>query len=143
MFVWRYFLGKFCFALCGGVVLQLLSPVQLLATPWAAATRLPCLLSPTVCSNSCPLSRWFYLTILFSAAPSFAFNLSQHQGLFQWVSSSHQLAKVLEFPLQHWSFQWIFRVELLLSSIAKSIFYELLLIHKQKCLFWSMDMFLR
>ena len=36
------------------------------------------------------------------------FNLSQHQGLFQWVSSSHQVAKVLEFQLQHQSFQWIF-----------------------------------
>ena len=34
-----------------------------------------------------------------------AFNLSQHQGLFQWVSSSHQVAKVLEFQLQHESFQ--------------------------------------
>ena len=34
-----------------------------------------------------------------------AFNLSQHQGLFQWVSSSHQVAKVLEFQLQHQSFQ--------------------------------------
>ena len=37
------------------------------------------------------------------------FNLSQHQGLFQWVSSSHQVAKVLEFQLQHQSFQWILR----------------------------------
>ena len=37
------------------------------------------------------------------------FNLSQHQGLFKWVSSSHQVAKVLEFQLQHQSFQWIFR----------------------------------
>ena len=34
------------------------------------------------------------------------FNLSQHQGLFKWVSSSHQVAKVLEFQLQHQSFQW-------------------------------------
>ena len=34
-----------------------------------------------------------------------AFNLSQHQGLFQWVSSSHQVAKVLELQLQHQSFQ--------------------------------------
>ena len=34
-----------------------------------------------------------------------AFDLSQHQGLFQWVSSSHQVAKVLEFQLQHQSFQ--------------------------------------
>ena len=38
-----------------------------------------------------------------------AFNLSQHKGLFKWVSSSHQVAKVLEFQLQHQSFQWIFR----------------------------------
>ena len=35
-----------------------------------------------------------------------AFNLSQHQGLFKWVSCSHQMAKVLEFQLQHQSFQW-------------------------------------
>ena len=39
---------------------------------------------------------------------SLAFNLSQHQGLFQWVSFSHQVAKVLELQLQHQSFQWIF-----------------------------------
>ena len=35
------------------------------------------------------------------------FNLSQHQGLFKWVSSLHQVAKVLEFQLQHQSFQWL------------------------------------
>ena len=38
-----------------------------------------------------------------------AFSLSQHQDLFKWVSSLHQVAKVLEFQLQHQSFQWIFR----------------------------------
>ena len=43
--------------------------------------------------------------------PSPALYLSQHQGLFQWVSSWHQMAKVLE--LQHQSFQWIFRVDFL------------------------------
>ena len=37
-------------------------------------------------------------------------NLSQHKGFFQWVSFSHQVAKVLEFQLQYQSFQWIFRV---------------------------------
>ena len=42
-----------------------------------------------------------------------AFSLSQHQGLFKWVSSSHQVAKVLEFQLWHQSFQWIFRTDLL------------------------------
>ena len=40
-----------------------------------------------------------------------AFNLSQHQGLFKWVSSSHQVAKVLEFQLQHQSFQGTFRID--------------------------------
>ena len=40
-----------------------------------------------------------------------AFNLSQHQGLFQWVDSWHQVAKVLE--LQYQSFQWVFRVDFL------------------------------
>ena len=40
-------------------------------------------------------------------SPSPAFNLSQHQGLFQWVSSLHQVAKVLEFQLQHQSFQCV------------------------------------
>ena len=40
-----------------------------------------------------------------------AFNLSQHQGLFKWVDSLHQVAKVLEFQLQHQSFQWIFRTD--------------------------------
>ena len=42
-----------------------------------------------------------------------AFYLSQHQGLFKWVSSSHQVAKVLELQLQYQSFQWIFRTDFL------------------------------
>ena len=42
-----------------------------------------------------------------------AFNHSQHQGLFQWVSSSHQVAKELQSQLQHQSFQWIFRTDFL------------------------------
>ena len=42
-----------------------------------------------------------------------AFNLSQRQGLFKWVSSSHQVAKPLEFQLQHQSFQWTPRTNLL------------------------------
>ena len=40
------------------------------------------------------------------------FNLSQHQGLFKWVSSLHQVTKVLEFMLQHQSFQWTLRTDL-------------------------------
>ena len=46
-------------------------------------------------------------------SPSPAFNLSQYQGLFKWVCSSHQGAKILEFHLQHQSFQWIFRTDFL------------------------------
>ena len=42
-----------------------------------------------------------------------AFYLSQHQGLFLRVTSSHQVAKVLELQLQHQSFQWILRVDFL------------------------------
>ena len=49
---------------------------------------------------------------LLSPSPP-ALNPSQHQGLFQWVSSSHEVAKVLEFQLQHQSFQWTPRTDLL------------------------------
>ena len=49
---------------------------------------------------------------LSSPAPP-AFNLSQHQGLSQWVSSLHQVTKVFEVQLQHQSFQWIFRTDFL------------------------------
>ena len=52
-------------------------------------------------------------------SPSPAFNLSQHQDLFQWVSSSHD--KVLEFQLQHQSFQWwIVRVDFLLDWLTNT-----------------------
>ena len=49
-----------------------------------------------------------------------AFSVSQHQGLFQWVSSLHQVAKVLEFQLQHQSFQWIFRTDFLQDGLVGS-----------------------
>ena len=69
---------------------------------------------PGACSNSCPSSRWCHPTISSSVVPSPpAFNLSQRQGLFKGVSSSHQVARVLEFQLQPQSFQWIFRVDCL------------------------------
>ena len=44
----------------------------------------------------------------------------QHQGLFKWVSSSHQVAKVLEFQPQHQSFQWIFMADFLLDGLVGS-----------------------
>ena len=75
-------------------VAQSLSPVQLSATPCTAARQA----SP---SNSSTLGRWCHPTISSSVIPfSSHLNLSQHQGLFQWVSSLHQVAKVLEFQLQ-------------------------------------------
>ena len=76
-------------------------------------THLPCPSpSPGVCSNSCLLSQWCYLTISSSAAPSpFTFSLSQHHCPSQWVSFSHQVTKILELHLHHQSFQWIFTVD--------------------------------
>ena len=65
--------------------------------------------TPGVDSNSCPLSRWCHSTI----ASSISLMLGKHQALFQWVSSSYQVAKLSEFQLQHWSFQWIFRTDFL------------------------------
>ena len=69
-------------------------------------------LSPGVYSNSCPLSQWCHPTISSSVIPFIiplsppALNLFQHPGIFQLVSCSNQVAKVLEFQLQHHSFQW-------------------------------------
>ena len=62
-------------------------------------TRLPCLSpAPWVCSDSCPSIWWCHPTISSSVIPfSSCFNLSQHQGLFQRVSSFHQVAKVWSF----------------------------------------------
>ena len=102
---------------------QLLSHVQLFVTLWTTAHQAS--LSITNSRNSPkPMSIGFSpkpsLTgdaiqpshpLLFPSPP--AFNLSQHQGLFQWVSSAHQVAKVLEFQLQHQSFQWTPRTDLL------------------------------
>ena len=75
--------------------------------------RPPCpSVTPTVYPNSCPLSRDVIQPSHPLSSPSLpAFNPSQHQGLFKWVSSSHQVAKVLEFQLQHQSFQWTSRTE--------------------------------
>ena len=54
------------------------------------------------------------------SSPSPAFSLSQHQSLFQWVNSLHQVVKVLELQLQHQSFQWIFRTDILYDCLVWS-----------------------
>ena len=56
--------------------------------------------------------------LLYPSAP--AFNLSQHQGLFKWVSPLHKMAKWLEFQLQHESFQWTPRTDLLWDGLVGS-----------------------
>ena len=66
-----------------------------------------------------------------------ALNLSQHQGLFKWVSSSHQVAKILEFQLQHQSFQWTpglvsFRMDWLDLLAVQGILKSLLQHHSSK-----------
>ena len=70
--------------------------------------------TPGAYSNSCPLCQWCHPTISSSVVPSPpTLNLFQHQGLFKWVSSSHQVAKVLELQLQDQSFQQTFRTDFL------------------------------
>ena len=94
---------------------QSLSRVQLLATPWTTACQaslsitnswsLPKLMSIESVISSNHLILCCPLLLLPSTFPS--------MSLFKWVSSSHQVAKVLEFQLQHQSFQWIFWTDFL------------------------------
>ena len=89
-------------------VAQSLSGAQLFATPWTEAHQAS--LSFTVSQSLLRLmsielvmpSNHLIFSCLLSPP---AFNLSQHQGLFQGVGSSHQVAKVWELQLQHQSFQ--------------------------------------
>ena len=95
---------------------QLLSRIQLFATPWIAAGQAS--LSITNSQSSLKLMSIESVMpsnhlILCRPLLPLALNLSQHQGLFKWVSSSHQVAKVLESQLQHQSFQWTPRTDLL------------------------------
>ena len=93
---------------------QLLSPVQLVVTPMdCSKPGFP--VHHQFLEPAQNYVHWVYNAIqpshpLESPSPP-AFNLAQHQGLFQWVSSLHQEAKVLE--LQHQSFQWISRTDFL------------------------------
>ena len=85
--------------------------VWLFATPWTAARQ--AFLSITYSQSLLTDAHWVGDAMqlshpLLSPFPP-AFNISWHQGLLQWISSSHQVAKVLECQLQHQSFQWIFQ----------------------------------
>ena len=72
--------------------------------------------TPGVYSNSCPLSRWCRPTISSSVIPFSRLQSFPASVSFQWVYSSHQVARVLKFQLQHQSFQWIFRTDFLLDD---------------------------
>ena len=95
---------------------QSLSHVQLFSTPWIAAHQgslsiINSRSSPKLmCIKSVMPSSHLILCRPFLLLPP---NPSQRQGLFQWVNSSHEVAKVLEFPPQHQSFQWTPRTDLL------------------------------
>ena len=92
---------------------QSLSCVQLFATQWTSPLRAP--LTATISQSllklrsieSVMLSNHVILCCPLLLLPS----IFPASGFFQWVSSLHQVAKVLEFQLQHHSFQWIFRVD--------------------------------
>ena len=89
---------------------QSLSRVRLLATSWTAACHAS--LSFTISHSLLKLMSVggaIQPSHLLSSPSPPAFNLSQHQGLPQWVSSLHLAARVLELQLQHQSLQWTFR----------------------------------
>ena len=98
---------------------QSLNHIWLFMTPWTVTYQA----SPSITNSRSLLKLMSIESVwvsdatqpshpLLSPSPP-AFNLSQHQGLFQWVSSSHQVAKVLELKLQYKSFQWKFRTNFL------------------------------
>ena len=103
---------------------QSLTHVQLFVTPWPAAhqaslsiTNYWSLLKFMSIESVMPSNHLILCHPLLLPPSVFP----QHQGLFKWVSSSHQVAKVLEF--QHQSFQWIFRLDLFaVQGTLKSLF---------------------
>ena len=101
---------------------QLLSRVQLFATPWTAAGQ------ASLSITNSEFTQTHVHRVGDAIQPSHprsspsppAPNPSQHQGLFQSVSSSHEVAKVLEFQLQHHSVQRNPRTELLQNGLVGS-----------------------
>ena len=104
---------------------QSLSRVWLSVTPWIAASQ-----AALSITNSQSLLRLNVYWVGDAIQPSHpllspfppAPNPSQHQGLFQWVNSSLEVAEVLEFQLQHQSFQWTPRTDLLQDGLVGSPF---------------------
>ena len=103
-------------------------------------TGLPCPSpSPGVSSNPCPLSRWCHPTTSHPLSPHCppALNLSKHQGLFQWVGSSYQMAKLLKLqfsisPSNEYSGLISFRIDWFDLLAVQGILKSLLLNHNSK-----------
>ena len=89
-------------------------------------TRPPCPSPlPGVCSDSCSLSQWCHPSMSSYVVPfSSVFSLSQHQGLFQWVSSSHQVAKGLDYTS---TFTNVFQVVLFIFPFLWKSFHSCIL----------------
>ena len=102
---------------------QSLSCVRLFVTPWIAARQ-----ASLSITNSWSLPKLMSIESMMPSSQSHplfcpsppASNPSQHQSLFQWVSSSHEVAKVLEFQLQYQSFQWTPKTNLLWDGLVGS-----------------------
>ena len=113
---------------------QSLSPSDSMRPHELQPVRLPCP-SPTPGASSNSV-HWVGDAIQLShsllSPSSPAFNLSQHQGLFYWVRSLHQVAKVLELQLQHQSFQWIFRTDWFDLLVGQGTLKTLLQHHSSK-----------
>ena len=91
--------------------------------------------------------KWCYLTILSSLPPSpLTFSLSQHQALFKWVSSSHQVAKYLSFsssisPSNKYSEVFSFRIDWFHLLAIQRILKSLLQLHNSKASFLQYSAF--
>ena len=103
---------------------QSLSRVRLFVTPWIAARQASLSITNSWSSSRLVSIDWVGDAIHPShplLSPSLpAPSPSQHQGLFQWVNSSHEVAKVLEFQLHHHSFQRTPRADLLQNGLVGS-----------------------
>ena len=119
---------------------QLLSHVRFFATPWIAACQASLFITNSQSLlKLMPIQSVMPSSHLILCRPPPAPNPSQHQGLFQWVNFSHEVAKVLEFQLQHQSFRWTPRTDLLaVQGTLKSLLQH----HSSKAsIFWCSAFF--
>ena len=114
--MWYIYIMEYSVQFSRSIVFDSLRPHEL------QHTRPPCPTpTPGVYTNSCPLSWWCHPMISSSVIPfSSCLQSFPTSGSFKWVSSSHQVAKILEFQLQHQSFQWTPRTDFLSDGLVGS-----------------------